>query len=309
MRNGLTRAAVSLVLGAALAACGSDNSTQPSGTGQLSVALTDASADSIVAAVVTITEIYLQPGSDSLSTANRVYLRQGASTTVDLLTLRDSLKSLVQSATVPAGTYQQLRLVITGGYIQVRNATGGTSIYATSPNYAGLPPGAAIAGVLQIPSFAQSGLKVLLAGGDLTVLRASNSTLVADFDVAQSFSHPAGQNRWVMNPVVHANDLSTLATLTVNVALGTGVTLPTGFDLTGFQAQLTDAGGNTRTLALNSSGSATFQLLLPANGPFTLGLIAPAGVTMKTSTPPLPITGLTLNAGANTQTITLTSFQ
>ena len=309
MRSVLARAAIFLALGAALTACGSDNATQPNGTGQVSIALTDAPADSILSAVVTIAEVYLQPGSDSVSPANRVYLRQGVNTTVDLLTLRDSLKSLIQDAVVPAGTYQQLRLVITGAYIKVRTPAGSTSIYATSPNYGGLPPGAAVSGTLVLPSYARSGLKVLLAGGNLTVASGSSTSLVADFDLAQTFSHPAGQNGWVMSPVVRAVQQSSLATLTVNVALGTGVTLPTGVALSDFQAQLTDVGGDTRTVALNGSGSATFQMLLPVNGPFSLGLVAPAGVTLKTSTPSLPITGLVLSPGANTEAITLTSFQ
>ncbi len=309
MRQGLAALGIALVCGAALAACSDTGNSvlQPNGTGQVSIALTDAPADSIVAAVVTITDIYLQPGTDSVTTANRVYLRQNVSTAVDLLTLRDSLASLTQNSTVPAGTYQQLRFVITGGYIQVKNADSGISTYAT-PGYA-VPSGTTVTGTLRMPSFAQSGLKVNLPGGGLTVTSGTTTSLVADFNVAQSFGHQAGASgQWVMTPVVNAVSASTTASLTVNVALGTGVTLPTGVLLSAFQAQLTDASGNTHTAALNGSGSVTFTNLIPANGPFSLTLIAPAGVTMKTSTPPLPITGLTLNAGANTQAITLTSF-
>ncbi len=309
MRQGLAALGIALVCGAALAACSDTGNSvlQPNGTGQVSIALTDAPADSIVAAVVTITDIYLQPGTDSVTTANRVYLRQNVSTAVDLLTLRDSLASLTQNSTVPAGTYQQLRFVITGGYIQVKNADSGISTYAT-PGYA-VPSGTTVTGTLRMPSFAQSGLKVNLPGGGLTVTSGTTTSLVADFNVAQSFGHQAGASgQWVMTPVVNAVSASTTASLTVNVALGTGVTLPTGVLLSAFQAQLTDASGNTHTAALNGSGSVTFTNLIPANGPFSLTLIAPAGVTMKTSAPPLPITGLTLNAGANTQAITLTSF-
>ncbi|HEX9106367.1 MAG TPA: DUF4382 domain-containing protein, partial [Longimicrobiales bacterium] len=78
MRNAFTHVGVALLLAAALAACSGDSSTSPGGSGQVSIALTDAPADSITAAVVTITDIYLQPGSDSLVTSNRVYLRQNA---------------------------------------------------------------------------------------------------------------------------------------------------------------------------------------------------------------------------------------
>ncbi len=311
MRNGLATLGIALVLGAALAACSDSGTqvTQPNGTGRVSIALTDAPSDSIVAAVVTITDIYLQPGNDTLATANRVYLRQNVSTTVNLLSLRDSLASLTQNSTVPAGTYTQLRFVITGGYIQVKNADGSTSIYASSPTYAGLPSGAQVTGQLKMPSFAQSGLKVILPGNGLTVTSGSTTSLVADFNVAQSFGHQAGASgMWVMTPVVTAVSASTTASLTVNVALGTGVTLPTGVALTAFQAQLTDAANNKRTAALGTNGSVTFTNLLPSNGPYSLTLIAPTGVTIKTSTPALPIAGLNLASGTNTQTITITSF-
>src|SRR5512140_115199 len=139
MRMAYGIAAVAVAVG--LGACSNDSGTQvtnPNGSGKVSVLLTDAPSDSITAAVVTITDIYLQgSASDSTSSSNRVYLRQNSKTTVNLLTLRDSMKSLVTAATVPAGTYSQLRVVISGAYIQVKNSSGGTSIYATSSNYEG----------------------------------------------------------------------------------------------------------------------------------------------------------------------------
>ncbi len=208
---------------------------------------------------------------------------------------------------MPAGTYSQLRFVISGGYIQVKNADGSISTYA-SPGYA-VPSGTTVTGTLRMPSFAQSGLKVNLPGGGLVVTSGSTTSLVADFNVAQSFGHQAGASgQWVMTPVVNAVSASTTASLTVNVALGTGVTLPTGVALTGFEAQLTDAGGNVHTAALSSSGSVTFTNLIPTNGPYTLTLVAPTGVTIKSSTPALPISGLTLTSGTNTQAITIASF-
>ncbi len=307
MRKEISVLGFALIVSAALAACSDTGNQvlQPNGTGQVSIALTDAPADSIVAAVVTITDIYLQPGTDSVTTANRVYLRQNVSTTVDLLTLRDSLASLTQNSTVPAGSYQQLRFVITGGYIQVKNAVGSISTYAT-PGYV-VPAGATVTGELRMPSFAQSGLKVNLPGGGLDVTSGSTTSLVADFNVAQSFGHLAGASgQWVMTPVVNAVSASTTASLTVNVALGTGVALPTGVALTAFQVQLADSSGNTRTAALSSTGSVTFSNLIPANGPYSVTLIAPAGLTVAAS-PALPLT-VNLNAGANTQLLTITSL-
>ncbi len=155
----------------------------------------------MLAAVVTIDRIYLQPGEDGSD--GRMILREEDITT-DLLTLVDSTLSLVDSALVPQGNYRQLRFVISGGYIEVENADGSSSIYASSPTYAGLPLGAVVAGDLQMPSFAQSGLKVKLPN-DQIVFAEDEFWLLIDFDVSQSFGHQAGgSGRWVMSPVIQA---------------------------------------------------------------------------------------------------------
>lgn len=170
-------------------------------TGALSLSLTDAPGD-IVTAVVTIDQIYLQPGNDS--TESRFILRDEDLTT-DLLTLVGTTQVLIDSLAVPVGSYGQLRFVISGGYIEVEQAGGGTSIYATSPTYAGLPVGAVVAGNLQMPSFAQSGLKVTLPAGAILITDDGFVTMVLDFDVSQSFGQAAGgSGNWVMTPVVHA---------------------------------------------------------------------------------------------------------
>ena len=149
-RNRITTALVAMI---ALAGAACSDSTA-GGSGKVSVLLTDAPGD-LVKAVVTIDQVYLQPGADE--DAQRVVLRDD-DVTVDLLTLANETASLVSETVVPAGTYQQLRFVISGGYIEVENADGSTSIYATSPTYAGLPVGETVDGELRMPSFAKSGL-------------------------------------------------------------------------------------------------------------------------------------------------------
>lgn len=169
-------------------------------SGKLSLLLTDAPGD-VLKAVVTIDQIYLQPveGSD----AGRIVLRDEDVTT-DLLTLVDSTQSLIADVVIPAGSYSQLRFVISGAYLEVEgDEAGTTTIFASSPGYAGLPEGAVVGGELQMPSFAQSGLKVQLPGDALVIGDDASVTLVVDFDVAQSFGKAAGaSNRWVMSPVL-----------------------------------------------------------------------------------------------------------
>lgn len=170
-------------------------------TGALSLSLTDAPGD-VVTAVITIEQIYLQPGNDS--TGSRFVISDEVVTT-DLLTLVGTTQELVDSLQVPVGTYGQLRFVISGGYIEVEQAGGGTLIYASSPTYAGLPAGAVVAGTLQMPSYASSGLKVTLPAGAIVITDDGFAQWVVDFDVSQSFGQAAGgSGNWVMTPVVHA---------------------------------------------------------------------------------------------------------
>ncbi len=283
----LQRMTRGLLLASALGAAACSDGTGP-GTGKLSLLLTDAPGD-IKAAVVTISEIDLQGsgGTQVLSSTE---------TTTDLLTLAGDAQLLVQGAVIPAGTYTQLRFVITGGYVEVEDVGGGSSIYASSPTYAGLPNGAVVAGPLQMPSFAQSGLKVTLPGNALTIADGGEKVLLVDFDVSQSFGHVAGQSgTWVMHPVVQATDVTVSGSFKASLELGTGITLPGTVVLGDFSAVLTASDNSTTTVSFtdpNSTGvfEAQFDFLAP--GDYTLSLPLPAGVTAFTTSPavPLPVT-------------------
>lgn len=191
--SGGLAAAAALIF--AVSACDSSTGLR---TGTLSMYLTDAPGD-VQAAVVTIEEIYLTGGDGD---SGRVVLRDIPFST-DLLTLADSLHLLIEDAEIPADTYGQLRMVISGAYIQVEGSGVASEIYASSPTYAGLPAGATVTGQLQMPSLAQSGLKVNLPGDALVVAADGSVRLVVDFDVSQSFGKLAGgSGQWVMSPVI-----------------------------------------------------------------------------------------------------------
>ena len=178
-----------------------DNNNDPGESTQVRVLLTDAPGD-VQAAVVTISEVYLQGGGEG-----RVTLRDDEFTT-DLLTLADDTEILVDGEDVPNGTYGQLRFVITGAYIQVDDGDETESIYATSEAYTGLPVGATVDGVLQTPSFDESGLKVNLPQEELT-LNGGSTTWLVDFDVSQSFGQEAGgSGQWVMHPVITGTEVT-----------------------------------------------------------------------------------------------------
>jgi hypothetical protein len=287
---------------ALIGACDGLGTGLSDGEARVSILLTDAPGD-LSAAVVTITDIYLQPGEGD--DAQRIYLRQGAGITTDLLTLSNDVLELVDSRTVPAGEYEQMRFVITGGYIEVETGTGST-IYASSPNYEGLPPGAEVDGNLIMPSFGQSGLKVILNGGsddedDGSIVLEGEQTLLVDFDVSESFGHAAGMSgNWVMRPALKATSVQSAATVTVTVALAEGVTLPliegVATTLASFNATLAPSDdGDAKVVAFSDADGdgvfeAKFLYLFPGSyavgfaGPealsFTLDLATPVDLTL-----------------------------
>jgi len=281
---------------ATVAGCGSQS------TGKLTLMLTDAPGD-FNAAVVTITEIDLvgSGGTTVLSTTK---------TTTNLLTLANDTAKLVNDTVVPSGTYTQLRFVITGAYVEVAQSSGGSLIYASSSDYEGLPAGAQVAGTLQMPSLAQSGLKVDLPGGSTTV-GTDSKVLLVDFDVSQSFGHQAGDSGgWVMHPVMTATDFELSGTVNVTLALGSAVTLPGAVTLGQFSAVLTNSSGSAKTLALIDAGSGTFsaRFLYFIPGTYTLDFTA-AGVSSFTTNPPVPATITVTSGQATNASFTLTAAQ
>lgn len=283
-----------------LAAC-SDYTTQdnPSGQPRVTVRLTDAAGD-IKAAVVTISEVNLQ-GSNG-----KVVLRSDAVTT-NLVTLSNSTATLVDAAVVPAGTYTQLRFVITGGYVEVENADGSTSIYASSPTYSGLPAGAVVTGDLQMPSLAQSGLKVEFPTTDLAI--TADQDLLVDFNVSESFGHVAGQSgKWVMHPVIKGAQFTTGATVVATLKLNTGVVLPVppsgAVTLAAFKAKLNDEVISFTDPDGDGTFEARFRFLLP--GTYALSVQVPTGLAITTNLA-LPV-NVTVGAGAtSTQAVVIQS--
>jgi hypothetical protein len=280
-----TAAVFALATLGGLSACAADGSSAP-GTSKVSILLTDAPGD-VKKAVVTISQIYLQGSDDEQS--GRVVLLNTPVTT-DLLTLANSTAELVNDAVVPAGTYSQLRFVVTGGYIEVDDGHGGTSIYASSPDYAGLPAGAPVAGQLKMPSYAQTGIKVNLPDGGFHV-SGEQKVLLVDFDVARSFGHQAGASgMWVMTPVLTATELTATGSVVVTLRKDAAVTLPTiggtATTLGGFSAELSNGAGSHETTAFTDADGdgtyeAAFRFLVP--GGYTLDVTGPAGVTFTTN--------------------------
>ena len=292
-------AATVVAAGALLGACADATSGS---TGRVSILLTDAPGD-FKSAVVTIDEIYLQ------GDGGRVVLRSEP-WTGDLLELANATTELVADAEVPTGSYQQLRFVVSGGYIEVEGTNGASRYFATQ-GYT-LPAGVQAEGALHMPSFSSSGLKVKLPGDAMTVTDGQRVVLV-DFDVSRSFGKEAGNSgRWVMSPVLEATDFAFSGNLRVSLTNPTNLTLPTlnGSVLTlgSVNAVLTNAAGASEPLAFtdaNADGTweANFRYLVP--GQYKVAVSGPTGTTFTTN--PVEAT-VTVAAGAEaTQAFALTA--
>lgn len=284
-----------LAFGLVTSGCGNQNS--------VTIKLTDAPGD-FKAAVVTISEVYLQ------GEGGRVVLSNEATTT-NLITLANDTQDIVKDAIVPEGRYSELRFVISGAYIEVEQDDGSTAIFATSNDYAGLPEGASVAGILQTPSFNTSGVKVKL-DGDVEVA-GEQKVILVDFDVSQSFGKERGQgDKWVMKPVIKGGEIVFSGSVNVTLAQGEGVTLPTvngtALTLGAFRATLrsteTDPDGASAPAAeeialtdLNGDGvfEASFKFLVPGN--YALSFAAPEGVSFTTN-PSVPV-AITIGSGTD----------
>ena len=282
------------------AGCDEPSTTAPGldASAHLSLLLTDAPAD-LEEAVVTIRDIYLQGGD----AGGRVYLRQDDPVTTDLLTLANDVVEIVDDYEVPAGAYSQLRFVIDGAYLRVHRRPGEPTIYATSDDYEGLPPGVRPDGRLICPSCAQSGFKVLLAPergswhddddlgqiGDAELYLEGDETILVDFDVSRSFGHAAGNSgQWIMRPTLRATRLVEAATLVVTLSLDPTLAALLGGedapDLSGMRVALAPANGGDPKFAYFGAPDgdgrleARFGYLFP--GDYSLSLDGVAGAEL-----------------------------
>lgn len=289
-----------VLLAAAATACG-DSGSGPEGAATVSVLLTDAPGD--IQAWVAISEVYLQGGEGGrtvLATFDPVRK-------VELTALANSTTELVNEVEVPAGTYSELRIVISGGCLAVEGSSG-SQYYATDPKLC--EGGPAQTGTLQMPSFGSAGLKVKF---DEPLEFADGDTpLLLDFDVSESFGHEAGNSgRWVMNPVIRGATLSDAGTVAVTLQKApTGTCSPA---LGEFKAELragTATTGEQRVFTdpdANQIFEAKYQYTLP--GPYTVALVVPAGASGFTVAPTLPA-AVTVTAGQTVPlVITLTCLQ
>lgn len=175
------RAGLAVVAGLLIiAACEGLPGSGPA-TSRVRLLLTDAPGPGIESAEVWVSRAYLVPGDSGGSVVITDEPQQ-----FDLLELQNGVTALLGDATVPAGTYAQLRLIVDSARLTL--VDGATFADGSSTK------------TLTVPSGSESGIKVNFAGGlDLT----ADANLVVDFDVADNFvfqGPPAGPFRVLFTP-------------------------------------------------------------------------------------------------------------
>lgn len=173
-------------------ACGSATGA---GTASFTVALTDAPDTLLQSATVTIGKIQLIPDSGSAITLT------DSGGTYDLLKLQDGVTANLATLSIPAGQYEQLRMVVDSASVTLKPAYTFKDGSQTKS--------------LKIPSGAQSGIKVDLSsagdsGGSGLNIVQGQTILLVDFDVAQNFvvqgnpGTPAGISGILFTPLLRA---------------------------------------------------------------------------------------------------------
>jgi len=187
-----------------LAACG--GSAGSGGSSTMNLGITDGPVDSASAVVVSFTGVELQPSGGGQA----VTVNFGTPRTIDLLQEQNgNAASLLNGASVPAGNYDWIRLMVN---VAADGTVANSYIEINGAQYP-----------LIIPSGAETGLK-LVQGFTMTANQVANFTI--DFMLQQSITAPPGQTSggtqdYVLRPALRLIDNVQAGTISGTVALST----------------------------------------------------------------------------------------
>lgn len=241
------RSLLSAVVLAGLAACGGGGGSA-AGSGHLRLALTDAPSCGYDAVYVTVEKVRLHQSSSAREQdGGWSELTLASPQRVNLLDLNNGVLQELGQTPLPAGSYQQLRLVL------VDNQT-------TPLAQAVIPTGGAEV-ELKTPSAQQSGLKLKVK---IDVAADQTADFVIDFDACKSVVKAGKSGQYLLKPV-----------LQVIARTQTGVA---------GQVDASLAHGST-TLALQQNGATVRSTMPTASGSFLLQPVAPGTYTFVLTTP------------------------
>jgi hypothetical protein len=182
-----------------LPACSGSGGSDGAGaakTGELVVEITDApfAHDLVTRAMVQVDRISVLGSGEDDSGAEVLF--EGGPIDVDLLDLTNGATQILVRTDVPVGTYDEMRLRVAGGHLELRNG----DVFSTD------------LGNLHLTSTGTSGLKVKVDPA-IEVVGDLSFTLLLDFDLTKSFhcvpgNDPLNAKSYKLMPVVRAVNAS-----------------------------------------------------------------------------------------------------
>ena len=177
-----------------LGAC-SGGSGAGGGTGTLALHVTDDAFvyDIVTEATISVDRITVHPDTDDDSPPIVVY--EGAPILMDLFNLRDGLTQPLDPATLPVGSYHQLRLRVTNAHLVLTNG----NVYDSDD------------GSIHLTSQDTSGFKVNF-DPPIVIEDGETESVLLDFDLTHTF-HPIpandalNANHYSLHPVIHVSNL------------------------------------------------------------------------------------------------------
>ncbi|MGE5337135.1 MAG: DUF4382 domain-containing protein [Gemmatimonadota bacterium] len=263
---------------AVLAACGGGGSSTSTSQGTLRVALTDAPSCGFDQVKVTVDRVRVHQSasaSDTDSGWSEVVLNPPRK--IDLLTLTNGVLYNLGQTALPAGQYQQVRLVL------------GSNSGSGTPANSVMPAGGAET-ALQTPSGMQSGIKL---NAQFTVEAGQLADLVLDFDACKSIVQ-MGNGGYQMKPVIRVVPL--MVSGGISGMLSTTIS---GTAVTQASVSAQKNGVVVGATAPDSSGSYTLSPVDARQSPFDLVITMSGAATSVVSGVPVTV-GATTNVPAIT---------
>lgn len=191
LRQAAPRAGLSLVVAAALTACGGggDSAGDPVvGTaGTLRLSLTDAPACGFDNVYVTVEKVRVHAsGTAEAADAGWTDITLATPQRIDLLSLTNGTMTTLGQTQLAAGTYQQLRLVLAANT-------------AANPLANAVVPTGGSPQAVDTPSALQSGIKL---NANLTVAADKVADFAIDFDACRSFVKAGNSGKVLLKPVL-----------------------------------------------------------------------------------------------------------
>lgn len=197
---------------AVISACGGGGSGGDGGSGNLSVSLTDSTLPGFQAIYVTVDQVQAHPDGDggwvTVGTPHK---------TVDLLKLINGVREELGVASLAAGHYTQLRLVLGSSPGAGLNLLSQLHPFA---NYFIDDSNAVVE--LKVPSGLQTGIKIV-RGFDINANQTTE--LLLDFDAMRSVVMAGSSGLWLLKPTIKVLDTADYSIVDgiVRDAIGAGI--------------------------------------------------------------------------------------